>query len=443
MIVTSTGWPARALAAESPPKPAPTMATRCIGPWWHTSRDPAEPSSPEVAHRLGTLAAEGPLGPSGPRGGLVMITGLVLGLVAGVALGLAVGLLVRSNQVTAARTAEARLADALDQQRLLTEELQGLRAQLIAEQQRVVALQAEASRLATELNYEREAASQRAASFDEVRDQLLGEFARLSTAALQQNSDQFLQLADTKLNDTRQAADGELAKRQEAIEQLLADRLEQLLDGLLALGQLPVGRLAGPVELGVGQLKELVAVLLQRRGGQAGKLSQQLIANLVEGGCPLGGRLALVVELRGQTGRFGLERHHPLLFGDQLRPKALELLGEEPLLIEGVGEPGLGGPGRRDLVGADQQSHRKAKGDAGDEAEYESGDHDESSSGPRGAQRALGGKRTETVCHPPGTRAPPGHVTCATMARCIAWPSLAQASAGFRRPGPSQANPSR
>src|SRR5664280_2319104 len=183
------------------------------------------------------------------------------------------------------------------------------------------------------------------------------------------------------------------------LAQLLADRLEQLLDGLLALGQLPVGRLAGLVELGVGQLKELVAVLLQRRGGQAGKLSQQLIANLVEGGCPLGGRLALVVELGGQTGRFGLERHHPLLFGDQLRPKALELLGEEPLLIEGVGEPGLGGPGRRDLVGADQQSHREAQGDAGDEAEYESGDHDESSSGPRGAQRALGGKRTETVCH--------------------------------------------
>jgi DNA recombination protein RmuC len=157
-----------------------------------------------------------------------MITGLVLGLVAGVALGLAVGLLVRANQVTAARTAEARLADALDQQRLLTEELQGLRASLVAEQQRVVALQAEASRLATELNYEREAASERAASFDEVRDQLLGEFARLSTAALQQNSDQFLQLADTKLNETRQAADGELAKRQEAIEQLLKPIGEQL-----------------------------------------------------------------------------------------------------------------------------------------------------------------------------------------------------------------------
>src|SRR5664280_3067024 len=121
----------------------------------------------------------------------------------------------------------------------IRDRLQGLRASLVAEQQRVVALQAEASRLATELNYEREAASERAASFEEVRDQLLGEFARLSTAALQQNSDQFLQLADTKLNETRQAADGELAKRQEAIEQLLKPIGEQLLDGLLALGQLP------------------------------------------------------------------------------------------------------------------------------------------------------------------------------------------------------------
>ncbi len=42
-----------------------------------------------------------------------MITGLIVGLLAGAALGLVVGLLVRANQVTAARTAEARLGDAL------------------------------------------------------------------------------------------------------------------------------------------------------------------------------------------------------------------------------------------------------------------------------------------------------------------------------------------
>jgi DNA recombination protein RmuC len=50
---------------------------------------------------------------------------------------------------------------------------------------------------------------------------MTGEFARLSAAALQRNNEQFLQLADVKLSETRQAAEGELAKRQEAIEQLL------------------------------------------------------------------------------------------------------------------------------------------------------------------------------------------------------------------------------
>jgi gas vesicle protein len=44
-----------------------------------------------------------------------MITGLIVGLIAGAALGVVVGLLVRANQVTAARTAEARLSDAVAQ----------------------------------------------------------------------------------------------------------------------------------------------------------------------------------------------------------------------------------------------------------------------------------------------------------------------------------------
>jgi len=54
-----------------------------------------------------------------------MITGLIVGLVAGGALGVVVGLLIRANQVTAARTAEARLADVVAQNRGMTAELQG------------------------------------------------------------------------------------------------------------------------------------------------------------------------------------------------------------------------------------------------------------------------------------------------------------------------------
>jgi DNA recombination protein RmuC len=150
-----------------------------------------------------------------------MIGGLIIGLLAGSALGVVVGLLMRSGQLASARATEARLEDANGAVSRLTAEVAGLQLQLATGQ-------AEAVRLTTELDHERRAAAERAASFDETRQQLTGEFARLSTAALQKNNEQFLQLADTKLKETREAADGELAKRQVAIEQLLKPIGEQL-----------------------------------------------------------------------------------------------------------------------------------------------------------------------------------------------------------------------
>jgi DNA recombination protein RmuC len=119
-----------------------------------------------------------------------MLTGLVVGLVVGAVLGLAVGLLARSGQVARADAARVRL-DA-------------------------------------ELAATRAAAAERTAALDDVRRQMAGEFAQLSSQALRQNADQFLQLADTRLGESRQAADGDLARRQEAIERLLAPVAEQL-----------------------------------------------------------------------------------------------------------------------------------------------------------------------------------------------------------------------
>ncbi len=119
-----------------------------------------------------------------------MLTGLMLGLVAGIALGCCLGLLLRSSQVSKARAVRARL-DA-------------------------------------ELAASRTTAGERAAAIDEVRRQMAGEFAQLSSQALRQNADQFLQLADTKLGEGRLAADVDLARRQEAIEHLLAPIAEQL-----------------------------------------------------------------------------------------------------------------------------------------------------------------------------------------------------------------------
>ena len=119
-----------------------------------------------------------------------MTTGLVLGLVIGIALGCCVGLLSRAGQVARSRTRVARL-DA-------------------------------------ELAAARASAETRADAVDEVRRQMAGEFAQLSSQALRQNADQFLQLADTRLNETRQAAEFDLAGRHEAIERLLAPIAEQL-----------------------------------------------------------------------------------------------------------------------------------------------------------------------------------------------------------------------
>ena len=108
-----------------------------------------------------------------------MLTGLVIGLAAGLAAGLSLGLLLRASQVARARSAKA-------------------------------------------------AAEARTVGADDLKRQMAGEFAQLSAEALRRNADQFLQLADTRLGESRTAADDDLARRQEAIEHLLAPIAEQL-----------------------------------------------------------------------------------------------------------------------------------------------------------------------------------------------------------------------
>ncbi len=157
-----------------------------------------------------------------------MTTGLLVGLIVGVAAGLLLGLLTRAGALGAARAAEARLADAQERNRLLDVELAEARAAAAAAKDRASWLDTELARLSAELTHVRGAADERAEVLEENRRQLTGEFARLSAVALRQNNEQFLQLADTKLGETRQAADGELAKRQQAIESLLKPIGEQL-----------------------------------------------------------------------------------------------------------------------------------------------------------------------------------------------------------------------
>ncbi len=157
-----------------------------------------------------------------------MLIGLILGLVVGTAAGMAAGLWARATHLAGTRAAEAHLSDALERNGKLVEDVAELRSLVADQQHRLGLTHVEGARLTAELEAERRAAEQRAAAFEQAREQMTGEFARLSASALQRNNEQFLQLADVKLNETRQAADGELAKRQEAIEQLLRPIGDQL-----------------------------------------------------------------------------------------------------------------------------------------------------------------------------------------------------------------------
>ncbi len=134
-----------------------------------------------------------------------MIVGLIVGIVAGGAVGGAVVLVVSSGRLS------KRVA-------ALHFEHTGARA----------ATEAEVVRLSGLLDRERATTAERQATHEEARELAAGVFAELSTKALEQNNAQFLALADARLMEARQAAQGDLDQRRQAIEQLLSPLADQL-----------------------------------------------------------------------------------------------------------------------------------------------------------------------------------------------------------------------
>jgi len=134
-----------------------------------------------------------------------MIVGLVIGLVVGGGTGVAIAWILAAARASAQVAAEReRHAEALGSAR------------------------AEVLSLQATLDTERGAAEERRVAADEVRRQLVGEFAELSRQALEQNNTQFLELADARLARSQQVARGDLDQRTQAIEQLLTPLREQL-----------------------------------------------------------------------------------------------------------------------------------------------------------------------------------------------------------------------
>jgi DNA recombination protein RmuC len=150
-----------------------------------------------------------------------MVIGVLLGLAVGLAIGVAWYLVRSARLFGAARIAESRLADALataDAQSARLREVSDVAA--VAETARAVAV--------SELDLLRRVEAEAMVRDEDERARLAGTFAELSAQALAKNNEQFLALADTKLNEVRTAAQGDLTQRQQAIAQLLDPLSETL-----------------------------------------------------------------------------------------------------------------------------------------------------------------------------------------------------------------------
>ncbi len=86
----------------------------------------------------------------------------------------------------------------------------------------------EAARLEAELNLERRQSEERIKALDEARDQLRETFSAMASDALKHNSGEFLKLAQENLKSFHVQAEGELAQREKAVENLVKPIREAL-----------------------------------------------------------------------------------------------------------------------------------------------------------------------------------------------------------------------
>ncbi len=99
--------------------------------------------------------------------------------------------------------------------------LVGFLVSYLGKQREITALHADKAKLQAQLDAERQATMARLRSFTEAREQLQQTFKALAGDALRNNSGEFLKLAQSSLNEFHTRADGELARRQHAVEDLV------------------------------------------------------------------------------------------------------------------------------------------------------------------------------------------------------------------------------
>jgi DNA recombination protein RmuC len=111
---------------------------------------------------------------------------------------------------------------------------------LSADAARALELERELVKARSDLGHERERATERLATVTDAQDRLSASFKALSAEALQSSITQLTEMAQAQLRTVQTEAKGDLDKRQQAVEQLVAPLKEQLgrVDGqLLRLDQ--------------------------------------------------------------------------------------------------------------------------------------------------------------------------------------------------------------
>ncbi len=121
---------------------------------------------------------------------------------------------------------------------LLGAALIGALASWLLQQQKIARLREDATRLSTTLEMERQSHTDKLAELQQAREQLANEFSALSSAALKQNNEAFLKLAEQNLKQFQTRASGELEKKEKAIEHLISpirealDKTEKQIQGM-------------------------------------------------------------------------------------------------------------------------------------------------------------------------------------------------------------------
>ena len=183
------------------------------------------------------------------------------------------------------------------------------------------------------LEQQRALAAERQTAWDESRRQLLGEFAELSQQALTRNAEQFLQLADERLAQSRQAAVGDLDLRRQAIAELLTPLRDQL--GRYEQGLHELERQRQHAYAGLGEQVRQLAESQDRLRGETRNLVTALRAPATRGRW---GELQLrrVVEMAGMVEHCDFEEQVTAATDDgRLRPDlVVRLPGAKQVVVD-------------------------------------------------------------------------------------------------------------